>query len=102
MSSRSGGEPDITLNHHCEKLAVMPKNILNQVVTEIKACSFFVFYLDESTDVAFCTQLLVYTRYLKRNSMKWEYLFSKPLITIAYEVVLMTFQNSISDNEWSK
>lgn len=39
----------------------------------------FSLQLDESTDVSSCSQLLVYVRYLKDESIRQEFLFCKPL-----------------------
>ncbi|CAH8526265.1 unnamed protein product [Dicrocoelium dendriticum] len=50
----------------------MSKNILNKVHNEIKSSPFFAIQLDESTDVVFCSQLLVYVRYIKGDRFKEE------------------------------
>ena len=59
----------------------MNEDILLQVVTAVKNSPVYSLQLDESTDVASCSQLLVYVRYLDSEIMKEEYLFSEPLTT---------------------
>ncbi|GBP84707.1 Protein ZBED8 [Eumeta japonica] len=63
------------------RIAEMSSDILETVISEIKESSMFALQLDESTDVASCSQLLVFTRYIKYDNLKEEYLFCKPLIT---------------------
>ncbi|XP_032742843.1 protein ZBED8-like [Rattus rattus] len=59
----------------------MSADILDQVIQEIKSAPLpaFSIQLDESTDVASCSQLLVYVRYIKDGDFKDEFLFCKPL-----------------------
>uniref|UniRef100_UPI00358E5144 protein FAM200C-like n=1 Tax=Myxine glutinosa TaxID=7769 RepID=UPI00358E5144 len=59
----------------------MSNDILLQVVSAVKSSPVYSLQLDESTDVASCSQLLVYVRYLDREAMKEEYMFSEPLAT---------------------
>ena len=61
----------------------MSEDILEQVIGEIKNSAYFALALDESTDVANCSQLLVYARYLKDGDLKEEFLFSHSLETTA-------------------
>jgi hypothetical protein len=61
----------------------MSKDILEEVVAEMKASLYFEIPLDESKEVAFCAQLLVYVRNIKGDSVKEEYLFSESLTTTA-------------------
>ena len=56
-------------------------DILLQVVSAPKSSPVYLLQLDESTDVASCSQLLVCVRYLDGKAMKEEYLFSEPLAT---------------------
>ncbi|KAM4697851.1 zinc finger BED domain-containing protein 5-like [Rhinophrynus dorsalis] len=55
--------------------------IIDQVIQEIKSAPLGIFsiQLDESTDVANCSQLLVYVRYINGGDFKDEFLFCKPL-----------------------
>ncbi|KAL1768625.1 zinc finger protein BED domain-containing protein 5-like [Sigmodon hispidus] len=61
----------------------MSADILDQVIQEIKSAPLPVFsiQLDESTDVANCSQLLVYVRYINDGGFKDEFLFCRPLET---------------------
>ncbi|XP_050058609.1 zinc finger BED domain-containing protein 5-like [Aphis gossypii] len=83
----------------------MSKNILDTVLNEIKSSSFFALQLDESTDVASCSQLLVYVRYIKGDDLKEEYLFSESLSTTTRgEDVFQTVKHFIDEKnlQWSK
>ncbi|XP_014389407.1 PREDICTED: LOW QUALITY PROTEIN: protein ZBED8-like [Myotis brandtii] len=59
----------------------MSADIIDQVIQEIKSSPLPIFsiQLDESTDVANCSQLLVYMRYINDGDFKDEFLFCKPL-----------------------
>ena len=61
----------------------MSADIIEQVIQEIKSAPLGIFsiQLDESTDVANCSQLLVYVRYINEGEFKDEFLFCKPLET---------------------
>ncbi|XP_060616127.2 protein FAM200C-like isoform X1 [Anolis sagrei] len=61
----------------------MSADILDQVVQEIKSAPLPIFsiQLDESTDVANCSQLMVYVRYIHDGDFKDEFLFCKALET---------------------
>ena len=52
-----------------------------QVIEEIKASPFFVFQVDKSTDVALCSQLVVFVRYIHEYDIKNEFLFCTSLKT---------------------
>lgn len=53
----------------------MSADILATVISEMKESPMFALQLDESTDVASCSQLLMFTRYFKDDDVKEEYLF---------------------------
>ncbi|XP_039175589.1 SCAN domain-containing protein 3-like [Crotalus tigris] len=61
----------------------MSADILDQVIQEIKSAPLPIFsiQLHESIDVANCSQLLVYVRYIYDGDFKDEFLFCKPLET---------------------
>ncbi|XP_076803440.1 zinc finger BED domain-containing protein 5-like [Clavelina lepadiformis] len=61
----------------------MSADIMEQVIQEMKSAPLGIFsiQLDESTDVANCSQLLVYVRYIYEGDFKDEFLFCKPLET---------------------
>lgn len=78
----------------------MSSDILQQVVDEIKSTPLGIFsmQLDESTDVANCSQLMVYVRYVRDCDFKDEFLFCSPLETTTtardvFEKVGSFFQN---------
>ena len=58
----------------------MSADIMEQVIQEMKSAPLGIFsiQLDESTDVANCSQLLVYVRYIYEGYFKDEFLFCKP------------------------
>ena len=61
----------------------MSANIMEQIIQEMKSAPLGIFsiQLDESTDVANCSQLLVYVRYIYEGDFKDGFLFCKPLET---------------------
>jgi len=60
----------------------MSHDILDQVVQDLVTSPIkFSLQLDESTDVAEMSQLLVFVRYVKGEDIKEEFLFCKPLTT---------------------
>ncbi|XP_040289892.1 protein ZBED8-like [Bufo bufo] len=65
------------------RLDDLSADILSQVVQEIKSAPLPIFsiQLDESTDMANCSQLLVFVRYINDGDFKDEFLFCKPLET---------------------
>ncbi|XP_057654750.1 protein FAM200C-like [Diorhabda carinulata] len=67
----------------------MAEDIKNQVVDAIKKFTFFVIQLDESTDVAQCSNLIVYVHYIENERMKDELMFSTELLTTTKAVDVM-------------
>ncbi|XP_025202808.1 zinc finger BED domain-containing protein 5-like, partial [Melanaphis sacchari] len=62
-------------------------------------------FLDESTDVASCSQLLVYIRYIFGDDLKEEYLFSESLSTTTRgEDIFRIVKNCVDEKrlQWSK
>ena len=61
----------------------MSADIMEQVIQEIKSAPLEIFsiQLDELTDVANCSRLLVYVRYIYEGDFNDEFLFCKPLET---------------------
>lgn len=58
----------------------MSTDIVQQVIRELKESPLpFSMQLDESTDVAQYSQLLVFVRYVNKDSIKEEFLFCEPL-----------------------
>lgn len=63
------------------RISHMSLDVKEQVLDEIKASPLFSFQLDESTDVASCSQLLVFMRYIHSCDIKEEFLFCSALET---------------------
>ena len=61
----------------------MATDIKDQVVQKIKSAAFGLFsiQLDESTDIASCSQLMVFVEYVHLNSFTEEFLFCSCLDT---------------------
>lgn len=63
------------------RISDMAADILDQVLCEMRSSPFpFSMQLDESTDVAQCSQILVFLRYVLSGLLKEEFLFCKPLL----------------------
>lgn len=63
------------------RISDMSIDIKDQVVSEMKTAplGIFAIQLDETTDVANCAQLLAFTRYIKNDDFKEEFLFCQTL-----------------------
>ncbi|CAG9832451.1 unnamed protein product [Diabrotica balteata] len=72
----------------------MAEDIQNQIVDAVKQSPFFAIQLDESTDIAQCSQLIVYVRYIENERMKDELLFSTEFETTTKAIDVM---NAVSD-----
>ncbi|XP_067932966.1 zinc finger BED domain-containing protein 5-like [Watersipora subatra] len=57
----------------------MSANIKRQVIEKIKSSPMFTIQLDESTDVASISQLILFARYVHRKTIEEEFLFCSPL-----------------------
>lgn len=68
----------------------MAEDIKNQVIDAVKQSPFFAIQLDESTDVAQCSQLLVFVRYIQDYTIRDEILFSTELTTTTKAVDVMS------------
>lgn len=66
-----------TIGEYLSRICEISADILATVISEIKESPMFALQLDESADVALCSQLLVFTRYIKDDNVKEEYLFGK-------------------------
>ncbi|KAK1336735.1 LOW QUALITY PROTEIN: hypothetical protein QTO34_002770 [Cnephaeus nilssonii] len=81
-------------------------DILDQVIQEIKSdpLPIFIIQLDESTDVANCSQLLVYMRYINDGDFKDEFIFCKPLETTTAHDVFDTVDSFLKEHKisWEK
>ena len=63
------------------RIVDMSNNIKHQVITKIQESPMFAIQLDESTDVANLSQLMVFARYMNGPTVEEEFLFCKPLET---------------------
>ena len=63
---------EISLSNNIVKkwISEISQNILLQVVEEVRSSTLFSLQLNESTDVSFCAQLLVYPWYISENNIK--------------------------------
>ncbi|XP_067945221.1 zinc finger BED domain-containing protein 5-like [Watersipora subatra] len=80
-------------------------NIEEKVVAKIKASPFWAIKLDESTDVASISQLLVYGRYVHDTPIEEEFLFCQPLLrTTSARDVLKIVENFLEKAKlgWKK
>ena len=75
----------------------MSQDIKDQVLDQVRASPVFAIQFDETTDVAQCSQLLMYARFVSSNSAKEEMLFCHPMesyttATDIFQVVSNFFQ----------
>ena len=75
-------------------------DIAEQVIVGVKDSKFgFAIQLDESTDVAKCSQLLVYARFTQNNTVKTELLFSQVVATTKGKDVSNVLANFFEQKE---
>ena len=83
----------------------MSENIKSKVILKINSSPVFALQLDETTDVANLSQLLVYIRYVADERINEEFLFCQPLKTTSKEAdifqVLVGFFDK-TELSWSK
>ena len=56
------------------RISLMSEDIQNQVIDQMKSAGSFALQLDESTDISFCAQLIVFVRYVHNGLFKDEFL----------------------------
>ena len=61
----------------------MSADVKQQVIAEIRSSPTFAVQLDESTDVASCSQLLVFVQYIQKEDVKEEFLYCNSSKTTA-------------------
>lgn len=99
---------EIPLSNNTVKARIdtMSNDIEEQLVCEIKKSPYFSLQCDETTDVAQCSQLLVFVRYLgDQNTMKEELLISEVLETTTKATDVMKIVCDFFDKhgiEWTK
>ena len=83
----------------------MSDNIKSKVLSKIDSSPVFVLQLDESTDISYLSQLLVYVRYDANERIGEEFSFCQPLETTSKQVdvfqMLIDFFNK-TELSWSK
>ncbi|CAK6977310.1 zinc finger BED domain-containing protein 5-like [Scomber scombrus] len=52
---------------------LLPDNVLDQLIQDVKASRFYAIQLDESTDIANVANLLAYIRYEKNSEIKEDF-----------------------------
>ena len=77
----------------------MSQDIKDQVLDQVRASPVFAIQLVETTDVAQCSQLLMYARFVSGNSVKDEMLFCHPMesyttVKDVFQVVSNFFQEN--------
>ncbi|XP_072401645.1 protein FAM200C-like [Diabrotica undecimpunctata] len=83
----------------------MAEDIKNQVVDAVKQSLFFAIQLDESTDIAQYSQLIVYVRYIENKRMKDELLLSTKLDATTKAIDVMKAVSDFFDKHelsWQK
>ena len=86
------------------RIQEMSGDIADQVMAGVKDSKFgFAIQLDESTDVAKCSQLLVYVRFIQKNTVKTELMLNQEL-TATTKDVFNVLADFFKENEldWSK
>lgn len=84
------------------RIGEISANIRDQVVVEIKNSPLFTIQLDESTDDAMCSQLLVFARYVCEGDIKDELLFCKALDATTKATDVMQIVNDFFYRERSR
>lgn len=87
------------------RIAEMSENIKENVVSKILSSPFFSLQLDESTDVANISQLLVFSRYITDKGIEQEFIFCRPLGTTTKAVDVMEVVTDFFEESglsWSK
>ena len=97
----------ISLSDSTVKLRIdeLADDIKLQVVEKIKHSPFFAIQCDETTDVSQCSQLLVYVRFIGKETLEEEMLFCYPLETSTKaDDILAVLSNLFDENNlsWDK
>ncbi|KAG8235313.1 hypothetical protein J437_LFUL019298 [Ladona fulva] len=72
-------------------------DVMEPILSDIKAPPVFSFQLDESIDVSSCSQLLVFVRYIHLEDIKEEFLFCRELKTTTKGKDLAWIEVRLSD-----
>ena len=93
---------DDTVERRIEQMSL---DVEQQVINELKSSLFFAFQVDESADVALCSQLLVFVRYIHEHDIKNEFLFCTPSKTTTRSADVFETISALFDTEeleWNK
>ncbi|XP_067950356.1 zinc finger BED domain-containing protein 5-like [Watersipora subatra] len=98
---------DLSLSDSTVKLRIddMSADIKRQVIEKIKLSPMFAIQLDESTDVASIPQLMVFARYVHRETIEEEFLFRSPLTETTTAADVMNLVSDFFSKEhldWGK
>ena len=55
------------------RISLMPSDAKQQVIAEFRCSLMFAVQLDESTDIASCSKLLLFFRYIHKEDIKKEF-----------------------------
>ena len=83
----------------------MATDVKQQVIAENKSSTMFSIQVNKSTNVASCSQLLVFVRYIHMEDVKEEFLYCKDLETLAtFQDVMNSISNfsNIEGLQWEK
>ena len=98
-------EISISNNTVQRRIQEMAIDIKEQVIEKIHSSPFFSIQLDESTDVAQCSQLMVFARYVHRDSVEEEFLFCRALEATTKADDVMAYVSSFFEEAkfpWNK
>ena len=87
------------------RISLMATDVKQQVIAEIKSSPMFFIQVDELTDVASCSQLLVFVCYIHMEDVKEEFLYCKASQTSATAQDVMDSISNFFDVEglqWEK
>ncbi|XP_067949769.1 protein FAM200C-like [Watersipora subatra] len=98
---------DLSLSDSTVKSRIddMSADIKRQVIEKIKSSPMFAIQLDEFTDVASMSQLMVFARYVHRETIEKEFLFCSPLTETTTAADVMNLVSDFFSKEhldWGK
>ena len=66
-----------------KRISLMSTDVKQHVIAEIRTSPMFAVQLDKSTDIAPCSQLLVFVQYIHKEDVKEEFLYCNSSETTA-------------------
>ena len=80
----------------------MSQDIKDQTLNQVRASPVFAIQCDETTDIAQCSQLLMYARFVSGNNIKKEILFCHPMESCTTaEAIFHDTSNFFQENQLS-